>query len=83
MDLKFYRRYIISWATTLIVNEKSDPQSKLVEKFNYSSYGFVILQKTEPLYFADISCCTHSFELKFGDNLDTEIWSNFGIQLMS
>ena len=44
---------------------------------------FLILQKTEPLYFADISCCTRPFELKFGEHLDDEIWNNFGIQLMS
>ena len=65
-----------------MVNAKSDSQGKLVEKFNYSS-GLLILQKTEPLYFADISCCTRLFELKFCDHLDDEIWDNFGIQLTS
>ena len=67
----------------LVVNAKSDSQSKLVEKFNYYSSGFLILQKTEPLYFAYISFWTCPFELKFGENLEDEIWNNFGIQLMS
>ena len=43
----------------------------------------LVLQKIEPLYFANISCCTCPFELKFGKHLDDEIWNNFGIQLMN
>ena len=57
-------------------------QSKLVEKFNYYSSGFLVLQKIEPLYFAYISCCPRPFELKFGEHLDDKFWNNFGIQLM-
>ena len=65
-----------------MLNAKSDSKGKLVEKFNYSS-GLLILQKTEPLYFADISWCTRPFDLKFGENLYDETWNNFGIQLTS
>ena len=67
----------------MVVNAKSDFQSKLVEKINYYSSGFLVLQKIEPLYFAYISCCIHPCGLKFGENLDDEIWNNFGIQLTS
>ena len=67
----------------MVVNEKSESQSMLVEKFNYYSSGFLSSQKTEPLYFAYISCCARPFKLKFGEHLDDEIWNNFGIQLTS
>jgi hypothetical protein len=42
-----------------------------------------MLQKIEPLYFAYISFCTCPIELEFCDNLQDEIWNNFGIQLTS
>ena len=67
----------------MVVNAKSDFQSKLVEKINYYSSGFLVLQKIEPLYFAYISCCICPIELKFCEHLDYEVWNNFGIQLMS
>ena len=45
MNLKFLQEI----DNFMSYNAKSDSQSKLVEKFNYSSSGFLILQKTESL----------------------------------
>ena len=44
---------------------------------------FSVLQKTELLYFAIISCDTNPFELKLCEHFNDEIWNNFCIQLRS
>ena len=82
MDLRFLQELDNFMSYNFVVNTKSNSQSKLVENFKYYSSGFLVL-KIEPLYFANIFCCTCPTEPIFGEHSDDEIWHNFGIQVMS
>ena len=61
----FERSYIISRATTLVLNSKSDPEVKVVEKFSFHLSGIPVFQKTERRYHDHNMGYTSWISLKF------------------